>query len=532
VQGVSAATLVSAGANFGSSAEAGQSLPDGARERVIESYQVREAAARAEGQVPVPKQISNGDEQRYPNFIGNYSKGLPHNAIGEVNAVAYRSLVSAVRNCTAAAFERLPLGGGVKLVNPLAGLAYDLEGADSHQLSIPPSPAVASKARADEAIELYWMALCRDVPFTNYTTDQTALGAVTELAKLPDFAGVTPQTLFRGFMDGDVIGPYISQFLLKPFNYGPYEIMGRTSVYVSGVDYLTSEAGWLACRNGQGPFQANQLDSQPRYVRNGRDLATYVHLDTSPGGFIAFHNAGIFLFANNAALNPGNPYRGYTKQSTFGTFGVPHFLGLLGEATQRALKAVWYAKWFVHRTLRPEDLGGLVHMTKTRLAAYPLHNDLLNSAALAMAYRNNGTYFLAQAYPEGCPQHPSYAQGHASIAGACATILKAAFDGSAPFSVLTNGKLVTASGDGLSLVPYTGSDASQITVNGEINKLASNIGLGRDFAGIHWRSDYRAGLMLGEAVAISILRDQSNLYAGEQFAGFTITKFDGTTTTI
>jgi hypothetical protein len=98
--------------------------------------------------------------------------------------------------------------------------------------------------------------------------------------------------------------------------------------------------------------------------------------------------------------------------------------------------------------------------------------------------------------------------------------------------VLTNGKLVTASGDGLSLVPYTGSDASQITVNGEINKLASNIGLGRDFAGIHWRSDYRAGLMLGEAVAISILRDQSNLYAGEQFAGFTITKFDGTTTTI
>jgi hypothetical protein len=149
-----------------------------------------------------------------------------------------------------------------------------------------------------------------------------------------------------------------------------------------------------------------------------------------------------------------------------------------------------------------------------------------------MAYRNNGTYFLAQAYPEGCPQHPSYAQGHASIAGACATILKAAFDGSAPFSVLTNGKLVTASGDGLSLVPYTGSDASQITVNGEINKLASNIGLGRDFAGIHWRSDYRAGLMLGEAVAISILRDQSNLYAGEQFAGFTITKFDGTTTTI
>jgi hypothetical protein len=193
---------------------------------------------------------------------------------------------------------------------------------------------------------------------------------------------------------------------------------------------------------------------------------------------------------------------------------------------------VWYAKWFVHRALRPEDFGGLVHMSKTRKAAYPLNSDVLNSAAPAMAYRNTGTYFLPQAYPEGCPQHPSYAQGHASIAGACATILKAAFDGDAPFAALTNGEIVTADENGLSLVPYTGSDASQLTVNNEINKLASNIGLGRNFAGIHWRSDCTAGLILGEAVALSILGDQRNVYAGEDFAGFTITKFDGTTITV
>jgi hypothetical protein len=91
---------------------------------------------------------------------------------------------------------------------------------------------------------------------------------------------------------------------------------------------------------------------------------------------------------------------------------------------------------------------------------------------------------------------------------------------------------VTASPDGLSLVPYTGSDADQITVNGEINKLASNIGLARDFAGIHWRSDYEAGLLLGEAVALSILSDQSNNHPGEAFKEFTITKFGGTTVTV
>jgi hypothetical protein len=34
-------------------------------------------------------------------------------------------------------------------------------------------------------------------------------------------------------------------------------------------------------------------------------------------------------------------------------------------------------------------------------------------------------------------------------------------------------------------------------------------GVGRNFAGIHWRADCQAGLLLGEAVAISLLRDQS-----------------------
>ena len=69
-------------------------------------------------------------------------------------------------------------------------------------------------------------------------------------------------------------------------------------------------------------------------------------------------------------------------------------------------------------------------------------------------------------------------------------------------------------------------------MNGEINKLASNIGMARNFAGVHWRSDYSEGLKLGEAVAISLLRDQGRLCRGENFSGFTITKFDGRTIVI
>jgi hypothetical protein len=178
-------------------------------------------------------------------------------------------------------------------------------------------------------------------------------------------------------------------------------------------------------------------------------------------------------------------------------------------------------------------------MTMTGQANYPLHKDILHSSAVQNVFSKFGTYFLPQAFPEGSPQHPSYAQGHGSMAGACATILKAAVDGSVPYQSLPNTitptgpvhtgatTIVTASGDGLSLAPYTGADADQITVNGEINKLASNIGLARDFAGIHWRSDYAQGVLLGEAVALSVLRDQSSSYVGEDFEGFTITTFDG-----
>ena len=90
---------------------------------------------------------------------------------------------------------------------------------------------------------------------------------------------------------------------------------------------------------------------------------------------------------------------------------------------------------------------------------------------------------------------------------------------------------VVASNDGLSLLPYTGADAGQMTVGSELNKLAHNVALGRDIAGVHWRSDAEQSLLLGEQVAISILADQRHTF-NEPFNGFTFTKFDGTTITV
>jgi hypothetical protein len=169
--------------------------------------------------------------------------------------------------------------------------------------------------------------------------------------------------------------------------------------------------------------------------------------------------------------------------------------------------------------LRPEEFGGRVHQTKTGAASYPIHADLMNSAALTGVYAANGTYLLPQSFPEGCPLHPSYPQGHGTVAGACATTLKAFFDET---QIVTNA--VVASDDGLSLQPYTGG---ALTVGGEINKLAFNVAMGRDFAGIHYRSDAEAGILLGEQVAIAVLQDMVDTYA-ETFSGFQFTLVDGT----
>jgi hypothetical protein len=536
--GVAAATVAAGSigvaplvATAGASTASVRKTPKG---RMQDCYDIRIDAARETGKIAMPAQITNGDEQRYPNFIGNYSKGLPHNDVGEVDPDAYRLLIAAGDSGTSAAYEKVPLGGMYPLVNPLSGLAFDLEGADSHQLAIEPPPQVASQLRADEMIELYWMALCREVHFTDYATNPTVKSATAELSKLNSFLGpkssgnVTSQTLFRGFTADDVRGPYVSQFLLKPFSYGQIQISGQIQTFMPGVDYMTHPAEWLSVKNGEMPSSPIQISPQQRYICTGRDLAAYVHNDQI---FQAFYNAAIWLLTHSAPLNPGNPYVKLTRQSPFATFGGPHFLSLLAEASNRALKAVCYPKWFVHRNLRPEEYGGLVHMTKTRKADYPLHRDVFDSTALAETFAKQGSYLHPQAYAEGAPLHPAYAAGHACIAGACATILKVAFNGDVPFDSLPGGAIQVGRTDGLALIPYPGADGGAITINGEINKLAANISSARNFAGIHWRSDYSAGAKLGEAVALSMLREQRSLYA-EDFSGFKVKKFGGETITV
>jgi hypothetical protein len=109
------------------------------------------------------------------------------------------------------------------------------------------------------------------------------------------------------------------------------------------------------------------------------------------------------------------------------------------------------------------------------------------------------------------------------MSGAAATMLKAFFNGD---YVIPNPVMPNA--DGTALVSY---DGEPLTIEGELNKLASNIALGRDAGGLHYRTDGDLGMALGEQYAISILQELVNSY-NEDFGGFSFNRFDGTPVTI
>jgi hypothetical protein len=515
-------------ATTGSPAQAGAYPGLAARARANRAFSLRVAAAQRQHSRPLLDHPTNGDEDLYPNRIGSFCKCLPHNARGEVEPAAYSTYLAAILGGNPIDLEAIPLAGTSRLWDPQAAYTFELEGPDSHQTYVDPAPAFASAQIAAEMAEDYWMALARDVPFAAFDTHPLIQQASADLSGFSDFQGpkvggaVTPATLFRGPTLGDLTGPYLSQFLWLPIPYGAMSVVQRYPV-APRKDFLTTYELWLANQQGlvaPSPASTAASHTPTRYLSTGRDVTTFVHSDFT---YQTYLNAALILLKLGAPLK-NSPYATSKTQMGFVTFGVPHVLDYLTRVTNASLKAAWFQKWLVHRRLRPEAFAGHVHTHLTGAASYPIHSDLLEgSTVLEMVRRRFGSYLLPQAYPEGAPAHPSYPAAHAVIAGACVTVLKAFFDESyilpAP---------VVASADGQRLHPYT---YAPLTVGNELNKLASNIALGRDMAGVHWRSDGANGLLLGEAVATGILQDRAGIYS-EPFQGFTFTRFDGTVMTI
>ena len=520
---------------------------------------------------------TNGEEGDFGGlFIANYSKSLPHNNIGEVIPTVYTKLQNACNNAINAtpstfvdgfsSIDKGPVQVGRpyhKLTNPISGLAYDIEGMDCHGLSVNPPPRIDSDAGAADILELYWMALCRDIEFRDFGQDNQIEDAINSLDQFSNFIRpfdnpkkLTRQNIFRGNFKGDDIGPFVSQLLLKgnkdevlnrketdgyiKFGAGSYD--QRIVVGIKNKDYMTHFDSWLVVQNGDDRNASliesnddrdltNLYDTTPRFIHNMRGLASWVHFDKL---YQAYLDALIYLqrlpskdskVDGKSLLDPGNPYINNMNQQGFGTFGGPHIQSLLTEVASRALKAAWFQKWFVHRRLRPEAFGGLIHLSKTGQKSYPVNSKILDSDVMekiaehnkeqnkkfnrhdANPAPNDNYYLLSQAFPEGSPTHPSFPAGHATVAGACVTVLKAWFNEEYPMK-----NPVHAVQHGTKLEYYHGPGENDLTLGGELNKLAANVAVGRNMGGVHYRTDYIESVKLGEMVAIGVLKDQRDTY--------------------
>ncbi|MGH8336686.1 MAG: twin-arginine translocation signal domain-containing protein, partial [Gammaproteobacteria bacterium] len=332
--GVALAGIGSELVTFASPADAATTAPALATKRRVMARKVRTHAATLAYAQALPKHLTNNEEEDYP-YVANFSKGLAHNVLGEVDAAAYAAVLRALSTGVASDFEAIPLGGTAKLRNPQAGLAFDLEGPDSHALAIRPAPRIDAAENSGEMAELYWMALARDVAFTDYGTSPLIAAAGADLSSMSDFRGpkvadtVTPGSIFRGPAAGELFGPYVSQFLLKDIPYGSLTISQRQRTLAPITNYMTAYSEWADIENGGPAAAPQQFDSTPRHMRNGRDLAAYVQVDAL---YEAYLNACLILLAMNAPFDAGNPYAGYIKTDAFATFGGPHVLTLVTEA--------------------------------------------------------------------------------------------------------------------------------------------------------------------------------------------------------
>ncbi len=545
----------------------------------------------------------NEDQETYRgrNFIGNFTKGLKRangpdgDVFGEVDPNVYCALLRAFKSGNPADFESRAIILGFdnscgrsfssaesrlsasafrpnqqrRLESPQAGLNFDTEGKDYYQLinrpnqllpvntlpeAFPPAPTIQGKIEFTEIVENYWQAVTRDIPFINYSGNTLIAQASADLTNFSqwysgplDFSTripkVTPQLYSRGITPGDAKGPYLSQFFLRDVPYGRQPIDAKivSPVNTPVNNYMTTESDWLEIQKGRTPSTNTVIDnSMRRYIRSGRDLAEYVHIDAI---YQTYLNAALLLATTmdagglEAPLDPANPYPSFCKQNNFVEFGISQLLTLIGEVSVRAHKAIWYQKWVVHRRLRPEAFGALVHFRITQ----GRYDDVVDKTCIDMTsvlkkvFKLNyeQSYLLPQAFPEGSPMHPSYGAGHATLAGACVTLLKAWFDSEKSFIFNDYGEVIrqifVPNEDGTALVDITPQvirDFGDVTFADELNKLAANISIGRNIAGVHWRSDYTESILLGEQVAIQLLEEYGYTY-NENFKGFSFRGFLG-----
>lgn len=413
-------------------------------------------------------------------------------------------------------------------------------GAPLGTLTTPGFHEVDSLAGLCDMIENYWGNIMASKPFNSYSAPSAAVdAAVSELTTCADytnaFFGPTPsaQNLFRGTFPGESIGPYVSQFLILPFNLGNTASDNIVRSYEFQLTQKTASE-WLKIQNGEVPKSA--INDGMKYIFDGKSLGAAVHGDAL---FQMYYTGALIGLQNGIALT--NQLPDMTVSSAWKEGGPPDLFFHISSVSGGALRHSWVTKFHDHLKIRPEVMA--MRMAQITDPAYDstvraslraiMDNDFLTkmedfaeTRKYASSVDNtmdpdNQTLtasdsfpLLAGLYPEISPTHPAFPAGHAVVAGACTTVMKAMFvthdENNEPLPWPSTSTPKT-SDDGTTLRDVT----EPITIVGELNKLAQNMEFGRFFAQVHYRSDAN-GILLGEEYAISYLVDVLDDY-GTQF---------------
>ena len=460
---------------------------------------------------------------RLKNFVDTFTKGLPHNQDGFVDKREMLKLIAALNTRDIERLSKIRLGSQARLVNPSAAWSQNLIGKSSNSYRYSKPPPFYSDRMAAQMAELYCMSLSRDIHFKEYNTSPVIADCcryLNDLRSCPQVKGkVTPYNIYRGPMNGDLQGPYISQLLYKDIMVCGVVQEQKYPSSLEGYDFMKTWDVAVQAQNGIISEDPAPTRKHPRYITTGRDLAFYVRTDNHCQ---TFFNVSALLLDMNVPMNPGiakllndNPV-----ESFFVNFGLPDIQGTLGTVTRSSLLSAWYVKWNT-LFLRPEAYAIEVERVyRNSRNKYGVSHELLINPVIEAVRSRNGSALLTQVYEGGAPLHPSTPSGHAAIAGACATVLKFFFDTNYEMDVYE------PDNDGNDLV----KTGKLTTLGEEINKLACNMAIGRNWAGVNYYMDSISGLKRGEKAALSCLNEL--IYRYPSPVSVNISRFNDSITTV
>ena len=123
--------------------------------------------------------LPSPDESAVQGSRALFSKGLPHNNDGIPDEAAFSAFVEAIRSRNINELERLRPKAGIPWVDPTAGIQLTT----AATLGPYGSGWFGSKLMAGDLTELYWAALCRDIPFLAYGSSTLVSQANQDLVK-------------------------------------------------------------------------------------------------------------------------------------------------------------------------------------------------------------------------------------------------------------------------------------------------------------------------------------------------------------